>query len=458
MPGGSQGRAGSPIGARAVVAPLAAAAALAAAGGASASPPTGATPDRAATTPVVHAGAPASAAGSLPRSGLRRELRSAIRSVGGNSGAWVFDTGASSKPLLYSRNARNGRILASNEKLFTTAAILDRFGPDHRFRTAVYARGKRKGARRQILKGNVIVRGDGDPALGTGSFARGNGLPLTRIGMLAVAIKDAGIRRVRGKVLADDSIFDRRRGIPATGYRAGTYLSPLSGLSFNSGYGSSGYASAPELEAARALRRALRSQGVRVTGGAGRTALKRKFLNRRKPAGSVASPPLASLAAATNKPSNNFFAEMLLKRLAAGPKKKGKTNRGARRLERFASRIGTKVSASDGSGLGRGNRASPRQVGRLLRAMNRTKLRVPFRQSLAIAGRDGTLAGRMRGSAAEGSCRGKTGTLSGVSALSGYCTVDGDRIVFSILMNNVDANAARAAQDRMATAIARYRR
>ncbi|HSI81264.1 MAG TPA: D-alanyl-D-alanine carboxypeptidase/D-alanyl-D-alanine-endopeptidase [Solirubrobacterales bacterium] len=437
---------------------LAAIASIAAVAPASASAPPGSTPDRTVTAPVVASGVPASTAGSLPRSGLRRELRSAIRSVGGQSGAWVFDTGAASKPLLFARNARNRRIPASNQKLFTTAAILDRFGPDHRFETRVYARGKRTGAQRQVLDGNLVIRGDGDPVLGTGSFAHRNGLPLTRIGILAVAVKEAGIRRVTGEVKADDSVFDRRRGIPSTGFRAGPYLSPLSGLSFNSGYRSGGgYAAAPELEAARALRRALRSQGVRVRGGVRRTALPRKVLDR-APVGSVASPPLSALAAATNKPSNNFFAEMLLKRLAAGPKRKGTTKAGARRVQRFAARVGTKVKASDGSGLGRGNRASPRQVGRLLRAVNRSDHRVAFRQSLAIAGRDGTLAGRMRGSAAEGSCRGKTGTLSGVSALSGYCTVDGDRIVFSILMNGVDATRARAAQDRMAIAIARYRR
>jgi D-alanyl-D-alanine carboxypeptidase/D-alanyl-D-alanine-endopeptidase (penicillin-binding protein 4) len=63
----------------------------------------------------------------------------------------------------------------------------------------------------------------------------------------------------------------------------------------------------------------------------------------------------------------------------------------------------------------------------------------------------------MRGTAAEGRCRAKTGTLSGVSALSGYCRAGHGTVAFAILNNDVDVNAARRAQDAMAAAIARYR-
>jgi D-alanyl-D-alanine carboxypeptidase/D-alanyl-D-alanine-endopeptidase (penicillin-binding protein 4) len=82
--------------------------------------------------------------------------------------------------------------------------------------------------------------------------------------------------------------------------------------------------------------------------------------------------------------------------------------------------------------------------------------------SLAVAGRSGTLAHRMRRTAAQGKCRAKTGTLNGVSALSGYCFRGADdaehAVVFSLLMNRVDVNRARLVQDRMAALIARYRR
>ena len=68
------------------------------------------------------------------------------------------------------------------------------------------------------------------------------------------------------------------------------------------------------------------------------------------------------------------------------------------------------------------------------------------------------MAHRMNGTAADGRCRTKTGTLIGVSALSGYCRAGHGQVVFSILMNSVDVDLARAAQDRMAALIARYRR
>ena len=81
-----------------------------------------------------------------------------------------------------------------------------------------------------------------------------------------------------------------------------------------------------------------------------------------------------------------------------------------------------------------------------------------FRNSLPIAGREGTVADRMRGTAAEGNCATKTGTLDGVSALSGYCDAGGGHtIAFSVLNNGVDIDAAHVAQDRIAAAIARYR-
>jgi len=80
-----------------------------------------------------------------------------------------------------------------------------------------------------------------------------------------------------------------------------------------------------------------------------------------------------------------------------------------------------------------------------------------YRHSLPLAGREGTLSGRMRGTAAEGNCRAKTGTLNLVSALSGYCNAGRDTVAFSILMNSVDISVAQDVQDKMASLISRYR-
>jgi D-alanyl-D-alanine carboxypeptidase/D-alanyl-D-alanine-endopeptidase (penicillin-binding protein 4) len=76
--------------------------------------------------------------------------------------------------------------------------------------------------------------------------------------------------------------------------------------------------------------------------------------------------------------------------------------------------------------------------------------------SLAVAGRDGTLKNRMRSGSASGRCRGKTGTLTGVSALSGYCTTaGGQRVVFSLIENRVCTWCAKNVEDKMLSAIAR---
>jgi len=115
------------------------------------------------------------------------------------------------------------------------------------------------------------------------------------------------------------------------------------------------------------------------------------------------------------------------------------------------------VRMEDGSGLSVRNHASPRQVGKLLAAMNHQPDHRAYRQSLPLAGHEGTLAHRMNGSAADGRCRAKTGTLSGVSALSGYCHAGHGLVVFSMLFNSVDVTRAMNAEDKMASLIAQYR-
>jgi D-alanyl-D-alanine carboxypeptidase/D-alanyl-D-alanine-endopeptidase (penicillin-binding protein 4) len=395
------------------------------------------------------------ASGSISRSRLRHGLTSQMQRVGGGGGAWVSDIDAPGDNTLFSWASRSQRVLASNSKLFTTAAVLDRFGAEGRLQTTLFPR-PLHAVQGRTLDGNLVIVGAGDPALASHGFARKHSLPLTPLSSLARQVRRAGIRRVTGDIRADDSIFDRHRGVPTTGVNESGELSPLSGLSYNSGFDHGHYATNPELVAAQALKRRLQAVGVRVKGDIGRADLHRRALDE-PPLAELDSPQIEQLIAATNKPSNNFFAEMLLKRLVARPASPGTTRHGASRVEKFARRLGTEVRMENGSGLSVRNHASPRQVGKLLVTMNRHPDHRAYRLSLPLAGHEGTLAHRMNGSAADGRCRAKTGTLIGVSALSGYCHAGHGLIAFSILFNSVDVTTAMSAEDKIASLIAQYR-
>ncbi|MGI9557669.1 MAG: D-alanyl-D-alanine carboxypeptidase/D-alanyl-D-alanine endopeptidase [Solirubrobacterales bacterium] len=387
---------------------------------------------------------------ALDRKSLRKRLRKLVKRAGSATGVVVTDLGGKSGKQLFAKRPDSRRVLASNQKLFTTATALDRFGADKRLVTRVYRKGAVTNGK---LKGGLYLVGNGDPAFSSRNFAGARGLPHTPIAKLAKRIAGAGIERISGPIRADDTIYDRRRGVPDSGWAYSPFIGGrLGGLTYNGAQRTGD----PARAAARALRKALRKNGVEVVGDVTSAKAPRKVLGR-SPTAKVRSRKLADLVAPTNKFSNNFYAEMLLKRIGAAGGK-GTTNRGAKAVERFARKQGARVQAVDGSGLTRTNRATPTHVVRLLAAMRKHSAAAEFDASLSIAGRDGTLAGRMQGTPAAESCRGKTGTLTGVSALSGYCDSGNDVVAFSILMNDTELTKARKLQDQMVAAIARYRR
>jgi len=389
-----------------------------------------------------------------PDAALGARLAGPMRAAGPSSGAYVFNV-TSGKVVFRARHTR-ARILASNTKLFTTAAALARFGPAARLSTEV--RGDGDLDLDGTYRGNLFLLGGGDPTFGSARFARrayGGGASVEE---LAGKLKDAGIERVTGRVLGDESRFDSLRGGPDSAFRTSIWVGPLSALAYNRGLATEsgrGFQSRPAAFAAARLDSALARRKVSVARAprAGRTPEDAQIL------AFVESPTMARLAALTNKPSDNFFAETLAKDLAMQAYGKGTTRAGARLAAGFASRVGSRATLVDGSGLARGNRASPFRVAQLLLAMRRREAEFPaFFKSLSIAGRDGTLRPRMRRGPARGRCRGKTGTISGVSAVSGYCTArSGATYVFSILMNGVNTTAARKLQDSMLHAIAGVR-
>lgn len=394
---------------------------------------------------------PLPAAAQSPDAALQTALRKAMAPAGGQTGALVVDE--TDGRVVYALRPDVPRVPASNQKLWITATALQRYGAQGTLPTRVFGVGQLQPD--GTFRGNLHLRGAGDPTFGSLSFTRrayGGGATTYQ---LAGSLAAAGIRRVQGSILGDESIFDRRRGPYSSGIAA--YVGgPLSGLSYDRGLSSAsgaGFQRRPATFAASQLIVALRARGIQVSGPAGEA---------RTPAGArelvrANSLPMSTISRLTNRPSDNYLAEMLIKAMGASFGGSGTTPSGARVVSSHLRGMGIGARVVDGSGLSRLNRASPRQLVNLLTAMDRSSVAGPFRDSLAVAGRSGTLASRMRGTTAAGRCRGKTGTLNSVSSLSGYCdTVGGRRLAFSILMNGVSASGGRALQNAATVAIARY--
>jgi D-alanyl-D-alanine carboxypeptidase/D-alanyl-D-alanine-endopeptidase (penicillin-binding protein 4) len=381
---------------------------------------------------------------------LSSRLASEMRAAGRFSGARVVNL-TDGRPVFRWRQS-TPRTLASNTKLFTTAASLARFGTEGTLGTEVLGRGQLE--EDGVWRGDLYLRGGGDPTFGSSGFTRRAYGSRATVDALAAALDELGVRRVSGRVVGDESRFDSLRGGPDSGYGTSIWVGPLSALAYNRGladeHGRS-FQTNPPLFAAARLDHALERRGVRVqrAPAVGRTPAGSEVL------ASVDSPPMERLVRITNKGSDNFFAEMLLKGLARQASGRGTTAGGARLVARFARRLGAPAHLVDGSGLSRANRASPARVVRLLSAMEDRDEFDAFLDSLPIAGRDGTLRDRIRGGPAHDRCSAKTGTLSNVSVLSGYCeSRSGDLYAFSILMNAVYPVGARRIQDRMVQAIA----
>jgi len=349
------------------------------------------------------------------------------------------------------------RSLASNMKLFTTATALAKIGPETRIATKVFSDGRLTAD--GVLHGSLYLQGGGDPTLGTpnfyDSYLSGVG---TNLYALKGQIRAAGITSITGRLYADDSIFDHLRGVADSGYATSSEIGPLSGLDFNSGFAgasaASGFSSDPAKLAASKLARALNGAGVKVPA---QVALGVTPPNAKRIA-LIQSPPLTRIVNFTDVYSYNFFAEMLIKLIGAEVGGGGTTAAGAAVVSAYARSLGSGVHAVDGSGLTRTNRASPRQLADFLLAMRGQEVGETFVEDLAVAGKEGTVDDRMRGTQAYGRCHVKTGTLTGVSNLSGYCfNASGRTMVFSALMNGVtNLSLAHLDQDRIAGLVASY--
>jgi D-alanyl-D-alanine carboxypeptidase/D-alanyl-D-alanine-endopeptidase (penicillin-binding protein 4) len=176
------------------------------------------------------------------------------------------------------------------------------------------------------------------------------------------------------------------------------------------------------------------------------------------------SPPLKEIIKVINKSSQNFFAEQLLKTIALEKSGFGSIENGVKTESKIFKEMGINpesMSLVDGSGLSRLDLVTPKQIVTLLNYMYKSKYFIPFFNSLAIAGVDGTLGDRLQNTLAQDRIRAKSGFLEGVRSLSGYAyTADNEPVAFSIIVNNynVPVKLAENIQDLVCLRLANFKR
>jgi D-alanyl-D-alanine carboxypeptidase/D-alanyl-D-alanine-endopeptidase (penicillin-binding protein 4) len=330
---------------------------------------------------------------------------------------------------------------ASNEKITVAVTALDRLGPQFRIPTEVLSKGVLDAS--GILHGSLFLKGYGDPWLRT-----------PRLERLVAQLRAAGIRKVTGRILGDESYFDRVRVGP--GWKPSFYKvesPPLSALVVNRGHVGKYMWDEPARAAAVVFRRRLRAGGIAAPGSYGKGAA---------PSGATVlararSRYLTTIVYRMDHVSDNFFAEMLLKQIGKRVRGEGSTKAGAAVVraelrQRGVTMTGARIA--DGSGLSLYDRLTARAIGQLLiSATSDSAIGSDFVASLPIAGVNGTLKDRMEQPPAYGHVFAKTGTTDRASALSGYVRT---RYVFSILQNGnpIPYYYARQSQDRFAQVLA----
>ena len=216
--------------------------------------------------------------------------------------------------------------------------------------------------------------------------------------------------------------------------------------------------------AARAFRRALEDRGVVVEGG---IQVRHRFAGEPPPSNGAAgvelarrdSAPLLEDLRVTAKVSQNLHAELALRAVARARRDEGSRQAGLEEMQKFLSEIGIATDSdhfADGSGLSRLDLVTPASVVRLLRFMYDSPQRQDWIDLMPVGGQDGTLQSRLAAVPDAGRIHAKTGTLTHVSALSGYAQRrDGNWVAFSILVNNDNGQAAevRGVIDRICTLI-----
>ncbi|MDT7785659.1 MAG: hypothetical protein QOF58_4078 [Pseudonocardiales bacterium] len=403
---------------------------------------------------------------------------------GADVGITVRD--ANSGEVVYTRSGSKRSQVGSNLKVLTTTAALDLLGPDYKWKTELQSSGAQNGS---TLSGDLVLRGTGDPTMSA-----------LRYKALADTLKSKGVTTVSGSLVLDDTAFDAQPyGLgwawddepysfnaetsaltlsPDAKFSAGTVVvrvkpgaatgDPVqvsvepandqvqirntattngdAGITVEREHGTNvinvsgstwvettalSTVKDPTSVVGSVFQKALAENGIQVAGGVKRG----KAPQGAAVLASDTSMTLGQLMNPLLKNSNNMLAEVLVK--SAG----GSFTNGVNQLSRKWAGLGVDpnwVEIFDGSGMSRMDQMSPDDLVSILAKAKTKPWFGTWQSSLPVAGRDGTLVNRMKGTPAEGNLIAKTGSMSGVSALSGYVTTAaGRQLVFSLVQNNV---------------------
>ncbi len=432
-----------------------------------------------------------------------QDLESVLREAPNQEAFWSLMVLTAEGDTLESLHADKLIMPASNQKLFTLGAALDRLGGDYRYDTRIYGNGSQQGS---VWKGDLYIIGSGDPSI-SGFLYEDDRYHVFE--KLHQQLRSRGITKVEGNFIADVHLFDRDRypkgwSWDDLSFYYGVEIDPLS---FNNNavdlvvladgevgekpditwfpentnfvnfindqviappqteydefyrrdMGSNrivlrsslpkGYTEEESLSIFNAslffldsFQRYLVNQRVEVPGSFRVVHQKADTTNMTLLANHQ-SKPLRELISWANKESDNFYVEMIMKTMAAEKVAVPATfEDGIREVRQFLGEAGIDTSMvlmNDGSGMAAGNYTTTGNISAFLRIMQDHPQYPDFLNSLAVAGIDGTIAHRFKGSPLYNNFRGKTGYVSGVRTLSGYFTAQsGQELIVSIATNH----------------------
>lgn len=345
-------------------------------------------------------------------------------------GLMVYDLTADS--ALFTYNHRQLMRPASCMKLVTAITALDQLGANYDYQTRIYMTGN---VNYSTLEGNIYCVGGFDPTL-----------TIDDVAVLANCVSRLGIDSIHGLIVADRTMKE------ALDYGEGWCWDDenpmLNALSIGRKY------NFLETFAEEVARAGINLERVQLTEG--RVPQNAQLI-------ATFRHNISQILDRMMKKSDNFYAESMFYQTAASARKGLARAWDARDItKRLIARLGlgdNPYKIADGSGLSLYNYVSTELLCTLLRhAWRSPSIQDALLPSLPIAGVDGTLKDRMKKTSAQGNVRAKTGTVTGISSLAGYCTAaNGHQLCFAIINQGIMRTAAgKAFQDRVCKVLCDY--